>query len=730
MQRKGRHSRPTEKMSLRAPGAPRATGGPVKRPRFYRLAFAFASAAALSICGLQACQAATITLGGLAGEVTQAEVDSFYAFMLSEPIPTRQWTATGGYNEMATGTGGTDFDALGVMAQVTGDIPALSTEHTEILNLGVKWADIFLVNRDDLSLGQHCLFWTGLVEPIWPSKAPPDCSGGSENGELVGHIGYIALAILQTPSIWNTAVPDGDPNGYGVTYLARAKTYVSMLDYTLVNYYLKYFVDPNTLVIRAPAGWNGQNAEWAYNRQMLYSNGFMRVAQCHDILGDNPGLAQTYKDVVNVAANTFLKGLQAYTFNGHPVYTWSYGPGVGGAEEINGHATYDIYGAVRDHDSGYAPAMTPAVLKTFADTTAYVIYNGSNAFYDYVNRAGGTTRGAMYPQWLTLVPYNPALFPILAGAGTQTSSASAAAFIFADKHYFATHATGGTGNFSLSASPASQTVIGGNATTYGITVLPSSGFNGSVTLSVSGLPAGASGTFSPPAVTGSGTSTLTVSTATTTPKGGYTLTISGTSPGVAGMLVRRITFLPTDPVAGAAPRATRSELAGLVCLALVGGVLLGTRSPRRRTRCAMGLAAAFAIAGCSGGGSTSPPPFTPPSASPAASTPTPSPSIAPSAVPSLSPTPAGTASPTPVPATTTPPATPTPQVTATPSSVATPTPTPLITATPRSTATPTPQATATPTPRPTATPTPQASATPTPLPSIGPHMVRVTLNVM
>lgn len=85
-----------------------------------------------------------------------------------------------------------------------------------------------------------------------------------------------------------------------------------------------------------------------------------------------------------------------------------------------------------------------------------------------------------------------------------------------------------TPDFSLSASPGSQTVTAGTSAIYTVTVSPTNGFNGTVDFSVAGLPAGASASFSPPSVTGSGSSTLTVTTSGVTP-GTYTLTITGTS---------------------------------------------------------------------------------------------------------------------------------------------------------------------------------------------------------
>jgi len=84
-------------------------------------------------------------------------------------------------------------------------------------------------------------------------------------------------------------------------------------------------------------------------------------------------------------------------------------------------------------------------------------------------------------------------------------------------------------DFSLSATPASQTVSAGGGTNYTTTVTAGAGFNGTVTFNVTGLPAGATATFNPASVTGSGSTTLSVSTAISTPAGSYPLTITGTS---------------------------------------------------------------------------------------------------------------------------------------------------------------------------------------------------------
>jgi hypothetical protein len=97
---------------------------------------------------------------------------------------------------------------------------------------------------------------------------------------------------------------------------------------------------------------------------------------------------------------------------------------------------------------------------------------------------------------------------------------------------------GAAPDFSLSATPSSQTVTAGNSTSYTATVAALNGFSGNVTLTATGLPTGATATFSPNPLT-PGTSTVGISTTSSTPSGGYTITLTGTS----GSLVHSTTFM-------------------------------------------------------------------------------------------------------------------------------------------------------------------------------------------
>ncbi len=82
-------------------------------------------------------------------------------------------------------------------------------------------------------------------------------------------------------------------------------------------------------------------------------------------------------------------------------------------------------------------------------------------------------------------------------------------------------------DFTLSAAPASQLILPGDIATYTVTVNPTGGFTGAVTLSVTGLPRLAAATFTPNPTTS--TSSLSVPTDVNSPPGTYPLTITGVS---------------------------------------------------------------------------------------------------------------------------------------------------------------------------------------------------------
>lgn len=87
--------------------------------------------------------------------------------------------------------------------------------------------------------------------------------------------------------------------------------------------------------------------------------------------------------------------------------------------------------------------------------------------------------------------------------------------------------------FSISNSPALRSIAAGSNTTFAVVVGDPTQMSNVVTLSVSALPPGITGNFNPGTISGSGTSTLTLTSSISTSVGGYTLNIIGTSAGLS-----------------------------------------------------------------------------------------------------------------------------------------------------------------------------------------------------
>ncbi len=145
-----------------------------------------------------------------------------------------------------------------------------------------------------------------------------------------------------------------------------------------------------------------------------------------------------------------------------------------------------------------------------------------------------------------------------------------------------------TPDFSLSASPSSQTVVQGQSATYSVTVTPFNGYNNTVSLSVSaGCPTGATCSISPSSVGPPyNPATLTVQTSSITPGGTYTLTIRGTDGTLTHTTSASLTVVvpdfsissnPTSTSVGRGHAATYTitlnsvnTFAGMVSLAVTG----------------------------------------------------------------------------------------------------------------------------------------------------------------
>ncbi|WP_326551211.1 S8 family peptidase [Micromonospora sp. NBC_01813] len=83
-------------------------------------------------------------------------------------------------------------------------------------------------------------------------------------------------------------------------------------------------------------------------------------------------------------------------------------------------------------------------------------------------------------------------------------------------------------DFSVSVTPASGSTAPGGSVSATVATSTTSGSAQSVALTASGLPSGATASFSPSTVTSGGSSSLTIATSASTPAGTYPITVTGT----------------------------------------------------------------------------------------------------------------------------------------------------------------------------------------------------------
>jgi len=101
----------------------------------------------------------------------------------------------------------------------------------------------------------------------------------------------------------------------------------------------------------------------------------------------------------------------------------------------------------------------------------------------------------------------------------------ASAIAASGDHY---HALIDAPSFTISLNPTSGSTPAGATATTEVTLAPANGYAGSATLSVSGLPAGVTASFSPGQVSAGSPATLTLHTAVSSPTGTFPITVTAT----------------------------------------------------------------------------------------------------------------------------------------------------------------------------------------------------------
>lgn len=385
-----------------------------KTPRsILSVSLAFACVAlSMSVHGAQ------MAIDSLTGPLTTNEVGTFKTYMATQTPGQTPWGTLGGtgHNEWADGNSGNALEAMGLMYEASGDIT--------ILNTMISWADKCTSERNDLmsaANGGQRVMWTGHINKVWVPNDPTSSTAtyaGGENGDTKAHIAYCALEILKNPSIWSTTVPDGNPFGYGATYFQRATNYVARCDQGHDDYDHIFYTSTNT--VRNPSNWpSGFHTMEANNIQMMLLGYLERLAECHEILGDDPARVTQYDNIVKAAGTECINGMAAChpgTVSGQSVYAWGYYPWSVYPSQVEsvGHAAYDMIGVYRVYNrSSYG--FTLSKVTPFANALVDVMSQGANNFSASVDGSGGT-QNYMQAQWLLLADWNSSAYDLVAAA--------------------------------------------------------------------------------------------------------------------------------------------------------------------------------------------------------------------------------------------------------------------------------------------------------------------------
>jgi hypothetical protein len=323
---------------------------------------------------------AQINVGSFSGPVTSDELISFRSYVATLTPATDNIG-----NNWAQGHAGEELKAIGLVYEVGRDQATLDQM--------IRFCDAVLSERNDLApapVGQHVI-WTGDIAPVWPNEITTlPINTGGEQGDPVGHLGNCGRLIFETPAIWNQPVGIGDPNGYGATYLARAKTFMAGADFAIDHHILKYELDLSNQDHQYFAANDpykpGQQVPW--NQQMMFNYGFQNLATAHELLGDDPARVTHYRQIVQDNMNWFFTtGVQTYTDkDGNPAYNSGYAlPDIGGEDQ--NHGALDVAGFSRAYMTGNY-GITAAQMTNFADTIVDVLTESPTL---YAGKVDGTT---------------------------------------------------------------------------------------------------------------------------------------------------------------------------------------------------------------------------------------------------------------------------------------------------------------------------------------------------
>ncbi|WP_194904618.1 glycoside hydrolase family 97 catalytic domain-containing protein [Catenulispora rubra] len=188
---------------------------------------------------------------------------------------------------------------------------------------------------------------------------------------------------------------------------------------------------------------------------------------------------------------------------------------------LGGTPGQEVYMARRYGSTWYLGGLSAVGAKTFTTGLSFL---GSGQYFAETVRDGSS--GGLTRDTATVTSAGTLSVPEAANGGFVTIICPATPGITACPNPTGSVASN---DFSVAVSPSSGSVAPGSSATATVNTAVVSGSAQSVSLSASGLPSGATASFSPSSVNAGGSSTLTISTSSSTPAGTYTVAVTGSA---------------------------------------------------------------------------------------------------------------------------------------------------------------------------------------------------------
>jgi len=206
--------------------------------------------------------------------------------------------------------------------------------------------------------------------------------------------------------------------------------------------------------------------------------------------------------------------------------------------------TYNVSLALGDE--GYTQCWTLCQVQFLDGSTVLGTVTGNPLIANFDDAKGNNWTAAAWPGSNVALPVtlSGTRLTVIVGTNNPSSDVTPIAYLGLSQGN-----GGGSPSFTVSATPASLSVVQGTQGSSTITTAISGGFNSAISLTATGAPSGTTVSFNPSTIPapGSGNSTMTMTVGSSTPVGTYPITVTASGGGIRQTTTVSLTVTANQP---------------------------------------------------------------------------------------------------------------------------------------------------------------------------------------